>query len=151
MAIKTVTCMITGILVGLWIWVMGMEFAVLWGFIAFLLNYIPFVGSIIAAIPAIILALAQQGFGVGLTLAIGYIVINIGVSNFLEPVLMGRRLGLSPLVVFLSLVFWGFVWGPAGMLLSVPLTMIIKILLEHSHDFRWIAVLMDVRPVQEKD
>ena len=63
---------------------------------------------------------------------------------------MGRRLGLSPLVVFLSLVFWGWVWGPGGMLLSVPLTMVVKIFLEHSDDFRWIAVLMDVRPRQKK-
>jgi AI-2 transport protein TqsA len=64
------------------------------------------------------------------------------VGNMLEPRLMGRRLGLSTLVVFLSLLFWGWVWGPIGMLLSVPLTVVLKILLEHSTDFRWLAVLL---------
>jgi predicted PurR-regulated permease PerM len=76
---------------------------------------------------------------------IGYLIVNIGISNFIEPVLMGRRLGISPLIVFLSVVFWGWVWGPMGMLLSVPLTMVVKIFLEYSNDFRWLAVLMDAK------
>ena len=146
LAMKTFTSMVTGVLIWLWTSAMGVEFAVLWGLIGFILNYIPFVGSIIAAIPACILTLITGGVGISAILTAGYILINIGVSNFFEPILMGRRLGLSPLVVFLSLVFWGWVWGPGGMLLSVPLTMVVKIFLEHSDDFRWIAVLMDVRP-----
>jgi len=146
LAIKTVTSTITGCLVGSWVAMMGVDFPLLWGLVAFLLNYIPFIGSIIAAIPAIILAAIQLEFSSAVTLGIGYLIVNIGVSNFLEPVLMGRRLGLSALVVFLSLVFWGFVWGPAGALMSVPLTMIVKILLEHSEDFRWIAIIMGSKP-----
>ncbi|MCB0317440.1 MAG: AI-2E family transporter [Bdellovibrionales bacterium] len=146
LAIKTFTSMVTGFLIWIWTSSMGVEFAILWGLIGFILNYIPFVGSIIAAIPACIITLITGGFAISAVLTAGYIVINIGVSNFFEPILMGRRLGLSPLVVFLSLLFWGWVWGPAGMLLSVPLTMVVKIFLEHSDDFRWIAVLMDVRP-----
>ena len=91
-------------------------------------------------------ALIDFGLAEALTLGVGYLVVNIGISNFFEPVLMGRRLNLSPLVVLLSLAFWGWVWGPAGALMSVPLTMIVKILLEHSSEFRWVAVLMDTKP-----
>ncbi|MCB0321727.1 MAG: AI-2E family transporter, partial [Bdellovibrionales bacterium] len=117
-----------------------------WGLVAFVLNYVPIVGSIIASIPAIVLGFIQFGTPTGVILIVFYLAINNGVSNFLEPMLMGPRLGLSPLVVFLSLIVWGWVWGPAGMLLSVPLTMVVKILLEHSEEFRWIAILMANRP-----
>jgi predicted PurR-regulated permease PerM len=80
--------------------------------------------------------------------AAGYVVINIIFGNFVEPTLLGRRLGLSVLVVFLSLVFWGWVWGPMGMLLAVPLTMSLKISLENTKDLRWIAVLLDANPAR---
>ena len=71
-----------------------------------------------------------------------YLAINIGIGSLTEPRIMGRRMGLSPLVVFLSLVFWGFILGPVGMFLSVPLTMIVKILLEGTEDLSWIAVIL---------
>ncbi|MCB0332955.1 MAG: AI-2E family transporter [Bdellovibrionales bacterium] len=151
LAIKTATSAITGFLVGAFNFGMGIDFWLLWGIIAYIMNYIPFVGSILASFPAIILALVQFGFPAAITVAIVYLIINVGVSNFLEPIMMGRRLGLSPLVVFLSLVIWGWIWGPAGMLLSVPLTMVFKILLEHSEEFRWIAILMDNRPENVPD
>ena len=146
LVIKTFTSTLTGVLIFTWTTLMGVDFPLLWGVLAFLLNYIPFLGSTIAAVPAIILAIVQFGIGDAATVTVGYFVCNIGVSNFLEPIMMGRRLGLSPLVVFLSLVFWGWIWGPIGALMSVPLTMIIKILLEGSSEFRWIAILMDSRP-----
>ncbi len=140
--VKTVTSGVTGLLVGILCLVVGVDFPILWGLIAFVLNYIPVVGSIIAAIPAILLAcISLTWYGV-LGLASGYAVVNTAVSNFLEPTLMGRHLGLSPLIVFLSLVFWGWAWGPIGMFLSVPITMLIKILLENSEDLRWVATLM---------
>lgn len=143
LAIKTWTSLATGILVGLWCAFLGVDFALLWGLVAFLLNYIPNLGSIIAAVPPILLALIQSGrIGLALMVAAGYLVVNFSIGNVIEPNLMGRRLGLSTLVVFLSLVFWGWVWGPVGMLLSVPLTMILKILLENSAEFHWIAVLL---------
>ncbi len=146
LGIKTFTCILTGLFVSIFDFTMGIEFWLLWGFTAFLLNYVPFIGSFIAAVPAVILALTQFGLPIALTVAIGYLIINVGVSNFLEPIFMGRRLGLSPLVVFLSLVVWGWIWGPVGMLLSVPLSMVVKILLEHSEEFRWLAVLMGHSP-----
>jgi len=122
--------------------VTGVDFPVLWGVVAFALNFVPNVGSIVAAIPPILLAFVQYGWERAVVVAVGYIVINTVIGNVLEPRLMGRKLGLSSLVVWLSLVFWGWVWGPVGMLLSVPLTMLVKLLLERSDDLRWVAVLL---------
>ncbi len=146
LAIKTSISLTTGLLVGLGTWALGIDFPLLWGLLAFILNYIPSLGSIFAAIPTVMLTLVQHGPGRAIGVAAIYLVINIALGNFLEPMLMGRRLGLSTLVVFTSMVFWGWIWGPLGMLLSVPLTMIIKIMLEYSDEFRWMAVLLDARP-----
>ncbi len=143
LAIKTVTSLVTGLLVGMWVGIMGLDFAVVWGLVAFMLNYIPNIGSIVAAVPAVLLAFVQLGVGPGLAVAVGYLVINISMGNLIEPALLGRSLGLSTLVVFLSLIFWGWMWGTVGMLLSVPLTMMTKIFLENSEDLKWAAVLLD--------
>ncbi|MBF84252.1 MAG: hypothetical protein CL489_07200 [Acidobacteria bacterium] len=148
LAIKTLISLATGILVGLWVSVLGLGFPLLWGLVAFIFNYIPNLGSILAAIPPVLLALVQFGPARAAVVAVGYLVINIGLANFLEPYLMGRRLGLSTLVVFLSLVFWGWVWGPVGMLLSVPLTVIVKIALENTKDFRWVAIMLGANPTR---
>lgn len=140
--VKTLTSAVTGVLIWALCLAVGVDFPVLWGLTAFVLNYIPVVGSIIAAVPAVLLAcISLSWFGV-LVLGLGYAVVNTAVSNFLEPQLMGRHLGLSPLIVFMSLVFWGWAWGPIGMFLSVPITMMVKILLENSDDLRWVATLM---------
>jgi AI-2 transport protein TqsA len=142
LGIKTVVSLITGFTVGVWVWILGIDFPLFWGTLAFLFNYIPSVGSIIASIPPIMLGLLQFGVGRALLVAIGYLVVNVTLGNLLEPNLMGRRLGLSTLVVILSLVFWGFVLGPVGMLLAVPMTMIVKIWLENTRDLRWLAVML---------
>ncbi len=142
MAIKTCTSLLTGIVITVWLWVIGVDYPVLWGTLAFLLNYVPNIGSIIAAIPALLLALVQLGPGAVLWSALGYLVVNNLVGNVIEPRFMGRGLGLSTLVVFLSLVFWGWVLGPVGMFLSVPLTMTLKIALDSSEETRWIAILL---------
>jgi predicted PurR-regulated permease PerM len=112
------------------------------GVLAFALNYVPNIGSIIAAVPGVLLAFVEFGAGAAVTTAVGYVVINVVVSNVIEPRFVGRGLGLSPLVILVSLIFWGWVLGPVGMLLSVPLTMAIKIALEDGEDTRWIAMLM---------
>lgn len=145
LGIKTVTSVSTGVMVGLLTYMVGLDFPVLWGMVAFLMNYIPVIGSILAAIPAILLALVQLDLSSVSIIAIGYLVINNVISNVIEPIFMGRGLGLSPLVILLSLAFWGWIWGPVGMLLSVPLTMVAKILLEHSKELRWLAILMGGR------
>lgn len=144
--IKTAISAATGTVVGLWVAALGLDFAVLWGLIAFLLNFIPNLGSIIAAVPAVLLALIQLGPGHAAVIAAGYVFVNIVFGNFIEPMLMGRRLGLSTLVVFMSLVFWGWVWGPVGMLFSVPLTMVVKIALKNTQEFRWVAVMLEANP-----
>jgi len=143
LAVKTVISIATGGLVGVWTAVVGLDFALVWGLLAFLLNFIPTIGSLIAAVPAVLLALVQLGPGPAVAVAIGYLVINTVFGNIIEPNVMGRTLGLSTLVVFLSLVFWGWVLGPIGMLLSVPLTMIIKIILESTDGTRPIAIMLD--------
>jgi AI-2 transport protein TqsA len=143
LAIKTALSLATGALIAIWVAILGLDFALVWGLLAFLLNYIPNLGSIIAAVPAILLALVQLGPGRSVLVLLGFVAVNMVIGNVLEPQLMGRRLGLSALVVFLSLVFWGWVWGPIGMFLSVPLTMVFKILVENSDDFKWLAVILD--------
>ncbi len=148
---KTLICLATGVLAGSWVAFLGLDFALLWGVTAFLLNYIPSLGSILAAIPPMLLALLQEGPGLALVVGLGYLIINILFGNLLEPTLMGRKMGLSPLVVFLSLVFWGWIWGPVGMLLSVPLTMIARISFESSEEFRWIGVLLGRSPPPDRE
>ena len=143
LAIKTIASLGTGITVAIWVMILGIDFPLIWGLLAFLLNYVPNLGSIIAAVPAVLLGFIQFGLGRALLAATGYVVINVMFGNVLEPRLLGRKLGLSTLVVFLSLVFWGWLWGPVGMLLSVPMTMIVKIALENSDTTRWIAILLD--------
>jgi AI-2 transport protein TqsA len=143
LGIKTLVSLGTGVIVAIWVAVLGIDFPVIWGLLAFLLNYIPNLGSIIAAIPPVLLGYIQHGVGRAIMVAVGFVVISGVLGNMLEPKLMGRRLGLSTLVVFLSLIFWGWVWGPVGMLLSVPMTMVVKIALENSPTTRWISVLLD--------
>ena len=141
-SIKAATSLLTGVLAGLLAFVTGLGFPILWGFVAFLFNFVPNIGSIIAAVPPVLLAWAEIGPGTALVVAAGYAVINTLVGNVLEPRVMGSRLGLSALVVILSLIFWSWVWGPIGMLLSVPLTVVVKIVFEQIEDLRPIAVLL---------
>ena len=148
LAIKTLFSALTGICVGLLLWAIGVDFPLLWGLLAFLLNFIPNVGSIIAAIPPILLALIQLGLMPALLAAAGFVAINFAFGNFLEVRMMGRHLGLSTLVVFLSLVVWGWILGPVGMFLSVPLTMVLKIALENNARTRWIGILLGSTPIR---
>ena len=148
MTIKVLVSLATGLLIYVWLWALGVEYPLLWALIAFLFNFIPNIGSIIAAVPAMLLALVQLGPFYMLFTGLGYLVANLLMGNFIEPRYMGKGLGLSTLVVFLSLVFWGWALGPVGMLLSVPLTMMLKIAFESSDDTHWLAVIMgpDIEP-----
>ncbi len=142
MSIKTLISIATGALAALWLWLLGVDYPLLWGVLTFLLNYIPNIGSIIAAILPTLLALVQLGFLPAAATLGGYLVINFVMGSILEPRIMGKGVGLSTLVVFLSLIFWGWLLGPVGMLLSVPLTMMVKIAAEGSAETRWLAVLL---------
>ena len=140
--IKTIHSLGTGLLIALGTWLLGVDFPILWGLLAFILNYIPNIGSIIAALPAVLVAVVQLGMGTALGVIVLFVGINVLIGSFIEPRFMGERLGLSTLVVFLSLVFWGYMFGTVGMLLSVPITMTIKIAAEANPSTRWLSDLL---------
>ena len=142
MAVKSILSLLTGLLVTVAVYVLGVDFAILLGLLAVVLNYVPNIGSFIAAAPGVLLALVMHGPARAGVVAIVYIVINVGVGNILEPRIMGRSMGLSPLVILISLIFWGWVLGPVGMLLSVPLTMSMRIAMEGNPGTRGLAMLM---------
>jgi len=151
MAIKTLVSLVTGALVTFFVFIMGLDYPLLWGMLAFALNYVPNIGSIIAAVPAVLLAIIQIGIAKAMIIAAGYVVLNLVMGSVIEPRFMGRSLGLSTLVVFLSLLFWGWVLGPVGMLLSVPLTITAKIALDSREESRWIAVLLGPEVITERE
>ncbi|MYB38302.1 MAG: AI-2E family transporter [Gammaproteobacteria bacterium] len=150
-AIKTAISAATGIVVWVAMWIIGVDFPALWGLLAFLLNYVPTIGSLIAAAPPVLLALVQLGAWHAAAVAAVFAVTNVGFGNVVEPRFMGRGLGLSTLVVFLSLVFWGWMLGPVGMLLSVPLTMTLKIALEANPGTTWLALLLGPATAAARD
>ncbi len=142
LVIKTWISLATGVIAGVWCAILGVDFALLWGVLAFLLNYVPNIGSILAAVPPSLLALVQYGPGTAFLVAIGFIVLNNVLGNVVEPRYMGAGLGLSTFAVLMSLLFWGWVLGALGMLLSIPLTMAVKIAMEGSEETRWIAIML---------
>jgi AI-2 transport protein TqsA len=138
---------ITGVGVTVALWLLGIKYALLWGFVAFLMNYIPYIGSILAAIPAVIMAFIQFGPGPEVLMVIGlYLLVNIIVNNTIYPRVMSQGTDLSMFVVLASMLFWGWVLGPIGLILSVPLTSVIKISLESYPATRWLAVMLGAGP-----
>ncbi|MEO0446287.1 MAG: AI-2E family transporter [Verrucomicrobiota bacterium] len=142
LGIKTLASLATGVLAGLVCVLFGVEFALLWALIAFFFNFVPTVGSLVAAIPPILVAMLQLGFWPSVLIAICYLAINLVIGTFVEPTMLGHEFGISTVVVIISVLFWGWLWGPVGMFLAVPLTMVLKMMLEGSDDFRWLAVAM---------
>jgi AI-2 transport protein TqsA len=142
LAIKTLICLSTGILIYIALLIIGVDYPLLWALIAGLMNYIPNIGSIISTIPAVLFALVQSGVSGALWTLGSFVLIHNVIGSYIEPRIMGKGLGLSTLVVFLSLLFWGFILGIVGMILSVPITMTIKIILEQDEKTRWIAILL---------
>jgi predicted PurR-regulated permease PerM len=142
MSMKTIISMFTGVIIGVALWLIGVDYPVLWGVLAFMLNFVPNIGSIIAAVPAVLLTIVQLGIGPAFLVAAVYVAVNILIGSILEPRFMGKGLGLSTLVVFVSLIFWGWVLGPVGMLLSVPLTITVKLALDSSSETEWLGHLL---------
>jgi AI-2 transport protein TqsA len=142
MNIKTAISLLEGVLVGVWLFSLGVDFPILWGFLVFLLRYVPNVGAIIAAVPAVLLTFIEFGIGRAALVAIVYLTVEFILGNVLEPMLMGRKLGLSTLVVIVSLMFWGSLLGICGVVLCIPLTMTLKFICENSNNAQWIAVLL---------
>jgi AI-2 transport protein TqsA len=150
MVIKTIINLAAGILIGVWMYILGVQFPILWGFLAFLLHYIPNIGAIISAIPAALLAFVQYGIFSALLVVAGNVLVGFIIGNVIEPRLMGRKFGLSTLVVFLSLIFWGSLLGFIGAILSIPLTMTLKFAFENNESTRWIAVLLESEKFKNK-
>ena len=146
LVIKTAMSTLIGVSAALWLAMLDVDFAVLCGLAAFALHFVPNVGAILAAIPAMLIAFLQHDPLKAVLVAVGYFVLALVLGSLVEPALMGRRLGLSTLAVFLSLLVWGWLWGPIGMFLSVPLTMALRMLLGTSLEWRWLAVLLDAPP-----
>jgi AI-2 transport protein TqsA len=142
LVIKTLISAGVGLVIWLWLLVLGVDYPVLWGTLSFLLNYVPNIGAVIAALPVALLALVQLGVGSALLTILGFVVVHVVLGNILEPKLTGKGMSLSTLVVFLSLVFWGWVLGPIGMILSVPMTSLVKIALESYEETRGFALLL---------
>lgn len=142
LAVKTIMGLVNAAIATGLCFAFGIDFGLLWGLFGFLFNFIPNIGSVLAGIPPVLLALILHGPARAALVAALYFALDFTTSNWMEPRMMGRRLGLSPLVVMLSLVFWGWLWGPVGMLLSVPLTSATKLFCEHSDDMRWLAILL---------
>ena len=141
--IKTIASLCTGALAWLLCAAMDVPFAFLWGVVAYVLNYLPTIGSIVAAIPPILLALLMGGWGPMFIVSLGYLGINFMIGNGIEPIFLGKQFGIATTVIVLSVLFWGWVWGPFGMLLAMPMTVLLKLALENSHDMSWMAVIID--------
>ncbi|GHT45038.1 hypothetical protein FACS189454_03880 [Planctomycetales bacterium] len=140
--VKTIVSLLTGIATTIGLWFLGVEYSLLWGFLMFILNYIPNIGQVIAAVPPVLLALIDNGFGTAVLAAIWITIVNSFFGYGVEPRYLGEKLGISSLVVLLSLIFWGYILGPIGMFLSAPLTMILKIVLQNIESCRWLAILL---------
>lgn len=142
MVLKALISLFTGLIVWIALLLIGTDYAFLWAVLAFMLNFIPNIGSIIAAVPAVLLTLVQLGVFSASIVGVLYIAINVIIGSVIEPKVMGKGLGLSTLVVFLSLLFWGWLLGMVGMLLSIPLTIMAKIVLDANKNTKWIAVML---------
>ena len=140
--IKSITSFATGLFIYLGLLFLNVDYAILWGSIAFLLNYIPNIGSLIAAIPAVIFAGIELGGSTLLYTGILYFGVNFIIGSIIEPKVMGKGMGLSMAVILISLMFWGWLFGPIGMFLSVPLTMVLKVFLESNEDSKYFAILI---------
>jgi AI-2 transport protein TqsA len=142
MLIKTILSVATGACIWIWLRIFGVEYAAALAIVATLFNFIPIVGNVFMTVPAVLMALAQADISTALMVALGYIIVNVAISNIVEPRLMGQELGISSVVVLLSLLFWGWVLGPIGLFLSVPLTMALATALHANPHSRPIAIML---------
>ena len=144
--IKTIASATTGALAWWACAAWNVPFAFLWGVLAYVLNYIPTIGSIVAAIPPIIMALLMGGGGDAAVITLCYVGINFLIGNGIEPIFLGKQFGIATTVVVLAVLFWGWVWGPVGMLLAVPIMVLIKLALVNSRDLSWAATIISDEP-----
>lgn len=146
LGVKFLTSLVTGVLVGVVLAVLQIDLAVLFGLLAFLLNFIPSIGSIVATILPLPVAFLQYGTGWQFVLALALPgLIQFVIGSLIEPRIMGESLGLHPVVVLLALLLWGFLWGVPGMLLAVPITAVLKIVFERNEITQPLARVLEGR------
>lgn len=142
LVLKSLISLVTGSVIAAAAAIIGVDFALFWGLLAFLLNYIPTIGSLVAAVPGVLIALLQLGPGTAAVFAVVYLLVNLVVGSVIDPILIGKQLRLAPVVVLVSLVFWGWTWGPIGAFLSVPLTIMVRMVMTRTSGLRQLAALM---------
>lgn len=146
LVVKILVSATAGVLAYIVLRLLHVELALLLACVLFVLHFLPAIGVPMAMIPAVAVALLSRGIGVAIAVAISYEVIAIVCGNLLEPRMLGRTIGLSPLTVLLSMLFWGWMWGPLGAILAVPLTAVVKIVLENAKGLEWYARLLETSP-----
>ncbi len=146
MMIKLVMSLATAVCIWLWLWMIGVDYAAALATTAFLLNFIPVVGNILMTVPAVLVALVQNDIPTALMVVLGYTIVNLAIGNVLEPRLTGRQLGISSVLILVSLLFWGWVLGPVGLFLSVPLTMAVMEVMHAFPGTRRVAILLGSSP-----
>jgi AI-2 transport protein TqsA len=141
--VKTLISAGTGILTGVACAVLGIKFPIMWGTLAFLLNYIPYIGSLAAVVFPITLSIIQFPHSyIPLIAAASLIAIQFTIGSYLDPEMMGNKFNLSPILIIISLFFWSYVWGVVGAFLAVPIVAVVKIVIQNIESFKFIAVLM---------
>jgi predicted PurR-regulated permease PerM len=141
--IKTSVSVLTAVVSGFILYFGGFDFVIFSAFLIFILNFIPNFGSVIATVFPVLIGLINHGFSVRvLIVGLALILTQMIVGNVIEPSIAGKKLNLSPIVILISLIFWGWIWGVIGMILAVPLTSAVKILFEHIDSLKPVASLI---------
>jgi predicted PurR-regulated permease PerM len=151
MTVLTMINFLVGLADTIFLLILGVDYALLWGLLAWFMGYIPSIGFIIALIPPVLMAYAEFGLPTALIVAAGFILINGGIQNFVQPKIMGNRLKISPLVVFVGLFIWGFLLGGVGAILAVPMTLLVLIVMENFEGTRPLAILMRYTGEEKKE
>jgi predicted PurR-regulated permease PerM len=148
-AIRVRVNLIVAIGITLWLAVLGVDLAVLWGILAFFMSFVMYAGPVIAATPPVLLALAESGMLWAVLVIVGVTAINVAVENVVAPAMMGQGLNLAPVVALASLIFWAWVLGPLGLVLAIPLTVVVVMILASSPETHWLTVFltMNTRPL----
>lgn len=140
---RTISGLINGTAIALFAWIVGLDFAIIWGILNVLMSYVPVVGAVLATVPIVLFAAIQfDGLTAPLLIGLGTSAIQLTLGNYLDPIIQGRYLSMSPFVVFASIVFWGWVWGVPGALLGVPIMVGVMIAADHFEKTRWIARIL---------
>jgi AI-2 transport protein TqsA len=143
--LRAIVNLVTGAGVTVMLFLLGVDFPLLWGILTFFLSFVPYIGLVLAVAPAVVLALAEFGVTRAVLVIVGVVVINILAENVLSPMMMGRGLNISPTVVFLSFIFWAWLLGGPGAFLALPITLFVAVMFDTFPETRWLASLIGVR------